>query len=231
MDEGAKSNNVAGHRKRLRDKFLKIPLRSLPDYEILEMLLFNASPRKDTKQLAKELLNRFGSLARILNAEPHELKEIDNVGDAIVFQFKLALDLLSRVLLPSDNKDTHIFNNWHTVINYCQLTSGFKNTENYRVLYLNKKNILIAEEVSEAGTVDKIQIYPREIAKKALFHNASSIILVHNHPSGDPQPSNEDIKLTELIVKALEPLNIQMHDHIIVANHNSFSFKGNQLII
>jgi DNA repair protein RadC len=224
-----KNTLQSGHRQRLRSRFVKAGPRSLPDYEILEMILCNAIPRADTKNLAKELLRTFNSLNGVLNAEPLELRKIDGVGDAIVFQLKLLNDLFSRLLIPTEG-NFQVLNSWSSVINYCNLSIGYKKIEYFRVLYLNKKNNLIADEISQIGTIDRVQVYPREIAKRALENNAASIILVHNHPSGDIKPSREDIEITKHIIKALEPLSISVHDHLIIASGKHFSFKANNIM-
>ncbi len=219
----------SGHRKRLKEKFLKVPIRSLADYEILEMILFDVFTRKDTRDMAKILLNKFGSLAGVLNAEPIELKQIDGIGDNAVFHLKLLLDLFSRLQFTTDSNQP-VLSNWHSVINYCNLTMGFRKTECFRILYLSKKNTLIADELSEGGTIDKVQIYPREIAKKAIEHSAAAVILVHNHPSGEAKPSTEDIEMTKSISNALSQLSVKIHDHLIVANNNHYSFRANGLL-
>lgn len=219
----------SGHRKRLKEKFLKVPIRSLADYEILEMVLFDVFSRRDTKDMAKNLLAKFGSIAGVLNAEPIELKKIEGLGDNAVFHLKLLLDLFSRLHIPTKS-DQLVLSNWHSVINYCNLTMGFRKTECFRVLYLNKKNALVADEFSEGGTIDKVQVYPREIAKKAIEHSASAVILVHNHPSGEAKPSHEDIDMTKAISVALSALSIRIHDHLIVANNNHFSFRASNLL-
>ena len=219
----------SGHRKRLKEKFLKVPIRSLADYEILEMVLFDVFARRDTRDMARLLINKFGSVAGVLNAEPIELKQIDGIGDSAVFHLKLLLDLFSRLHI-STKADQPILSNWHSVINYCNLTMGFRKTECFRILYLSKKNALIADELSEGGTIDKVQIYPREIAKKAIEHSAAAVILVHNHPSGEAKPSAEDIEMTKEINIALSSLSIKIHDHLIVANNKHFSFRASGLI-
>lgn len=225
----SEKNFTIGHRTRLKERFLNSPLRNLPDYEILEMILFSIFPRRDTKNLAKEILSEFGSLIAVINAEPARLKAIDGVGDAVIFQFKLLLDFFSRLHIPTQT-GVEVLSNWHSVISYCQLTMGHAANENFRILYLNKKNALVGDEVSESGTIDKIYVYPREIAKKALHYNASAVILVHNHPTGDVTPSTEDIEMTKQVVKALMPLGISVHDHLIIGKNKHYSFKMSGLI-
>ncbi len=219
----------SGHRKRVKDKFLKLPLRSFADYEILELALFYALPRVDTKPLAKQLIKKYGSLINILNADPLELKKFKGTGDNLILFFKLLADVFSRCHLPVD-KNIDILSNWSSVIQYCQHDLGFRRKEFFRVLFLNKRNALIADELFDAGTIDRLQIYPREVAKKALEHSASAIILVHNHPSGNCEPSQEDITTTRDIMNALELLDIKLHDHLIIAGLNHFSFRAANLI-
>jgi DNA repair protein RadC len=219
-----------GHRNRLKSRFLNSPRRTLQDYEILEMMLFCVIPRRDTKPLAKVLLNKFGTIAGVVFADDSALKTIPGIGDSVVFLIKLMADFFSRICIPQKKGEVHVLSSWMAVIHYCQMTMGFKKSESYRVLFLNKKNVLIGDEFIEAGTVDKIAIYPREISKMSLLHGAVAIILVHNHPSGDPTPSKEDIEITKRIVAALIPINVTLHDHLIVAEHKHFSFKASGLI-
>ena len=219
-----------GHRKRLRERFNSAPIRTLPDYEILEMVLFYAIPRGDTKIIAKRLLAKFRSLSGVLNAEAADIEMVDGVGEGASTLLKLLLDLNSRLALPLENKDLQVLNNFPTVLSYLKLTVGFRKTECFKVLYLNRKNILIADEVFDGGTVDKVQIYPREIVKRALGHNASAVILVHNHPSGDCSPSKEDLDVTKEIKTALNLVSINLHDHIIIAENKHYSFRNTGLI-
>lgn len=222
----------SGHRKRVKDRFMKLDLRSLEDYEILEILLFHAIPRADTKQIAKDLLHKFGSLQAIISADKAELISVSGVGESVILLLKLMLDFNTRLLIPvGKNHDFNVLSNWHSVLNYCRITMGHKRKNEYfRVLYLNRKNRLIGDELHDKGTVDRVQVYPREIARQVLEYGASGVILVHNHPSGDTKPSNEDLHLTNTIVKALEPIGAVVHDHLIVSDFDYFSFKGNKLI-
>lgn len=219
-----------GHRGRLRQRFMNSPIRTLPDYEMMEMLLFNAFNRKDTKQLAKTLISTFGSIPKILNAEPLVLKEIEGIGDGVVFQFKLLLDLFSRLYIDSKDSNFHVLNNWNAVTNYCMLTMGFNKNESFRALFLNRQNILIKDTLISEGTVDTIAIYPREIVKQGVSCSASAIIIIHNHPSGDYRPSEEDIKITKKIIEALTTVSIKLHDHLIVSENGYFSFRNEGLI-
>ena len=220
-----------GHRQRLKSSFYKLPIRSLPDYEILEMLLFYVIPIKDTKNTAKQLLNTFGSLVGVINADYTQLNKIKGLGNSVYLFFKLLKDLFSRLHLPNESDQKfHVLNNWASVVNYCNLTMGFQKVEYFKILYLNAKNILIDEEIIESGTVDRIAVHPREIVKSAINHFASAVILVHNHPSGDVSPSKQDIEITNTIATALKAVNIVIHDHIIVSHNDYFSFKTNNLI-
>ena len=220
---------LAGHRDRLRKRFYNTPSRSLPDYEILEMILFQVFPRSDTKALAKRLLNKYGSFAKLLSADKESLTSVQGVGDSVAHQLALLHDLYSRIYLDIDHK-TDVLNNWTAVLNYCRFTMGFKEKEHFRILYLNKANALIEDQLCQEGTVDRVNLYPREVLKKAIGNNASAIILIHNHPSGSVKPSKPDIEITNRIKEALDPLDIKLHDHIIVSSNNYYSFRTNGLL-
>jgi DNA repair protein RadC len=225
-----KENDVIGHRRRLKERFMKAALRSLPDYEILELILFSSIVRRDTKPLAKKLLSKFGSLIAVISADPVDLLAVAGVSFSVVLQMKIYLDLLSRLHLPPDLKNINVLNSWTSVLNYCSLTMGFKAKEHFRILFLNKRNILIADEILDSGTVDKVNVYPRELVKQSLYHNASAVILIHNHPSGEAKPSRDDLEITQKIVGTLATINVSVHDHVIVAHHAHFSFRGNGLL-
>ena len=213
-----------GHRKRLKARFMKAPSRTLPDYEILEMVLFLVVLRKDTKPLAKELLKKFGSLKRILTADSNDLKSVKGAGESVKFICKLLADLFSRLYLPIEKK-VNVLSNWTAVVNYCMLTMGGEKKEYCRALYLDKRNALITDEVLQSGTVDGVMIYPREVAKQCLIHGATAVILVHNHPSGQAEPSKEDLDMTKELETVLKAVNIVLHDHIIVVEDGYFSFN------
>lgn len=219
-----------GHRKRIKQRFLEAPIRSLPDYEILEMLLFMAYPRKDTKGVAKALLNEFGGLVEILNAEEYQIKSIEGVIPNVNVVLRLLKDFFSRLYLPQKPKQYHVISHWNDVVNYCKLTMGNTHKEQLKVLLLNKRNHLITEKTLHEGTIDKVEIYPREILYLALHNHATAIILVHNHPSGNPNPSSADIILTKQVSFSLKSANISLLDHVIVAGREYFSFKNNGLI-
>lgn len=229
LDELEKDSSVIGHRQRLREKFLTNSSDSFSDYELLEMLLFISKPRGDVKPLAKKLLKEFGSLAKVIHAEGEQLQAIKHVGPSTIFTIKLIRSLIKRVLKRQIEKKI-ILQSWSSLMDYLITTQGYKTIEQFRVLYLNTKNILIADEVQEGGTVDQTQVYPREIVKRALFHAATAIILVHNHPSGNASPSKSDIDMTKKIIGACATVNIQVHDHVIVTKDGFYSFKSNMLI-
>lgn len=218
-----------GHRKRIRDRFRAGGSDALPDYELLEMILFRALPRQDTKPLAKQLVQRFGSFAEVVAAEPERLKEIDGVGDRVVDEIKLIQTAALRITRASIQKRM-VLGSWAAVVDYCKAAQGFDQREVFRILFLDKKNQLIADEVQGEGTVDHTPVYVREVVKRALELAATAIILVHNHPSGDPTPSKADIDMTKLIMEVAKPLGVAVHDHLIVGRHGHVSLRGARLI-
>lgn len=219
----------AGHRQRLKERFTSGGSEALPDYELLEMVLFGAIPRRDTKDLAKRLLERFGSFAEVINAPPDRLKEIKGVGDTVVTHLKLVRAAALRLMRDSIMQRP-VLASWASVLEYCRAAMGFEAREQFRILFLDKKNRLIADEVQQQGTVDHTPVYIREVVKRALELSASAIILVHNHPSGDPTPSRADIDMTRQIVDAAKPLGIGVHDHIIVGRQGHASLKALRLM-
>lgn len=214
-----------GHRDRLRERFLLGGPEALPDYELLELVLFMAIPRRDVKPLAKELITKFGNLAGVLNAPIPELEKIDGLSDNTITALK-AIQASAFRMLKQDVMKKPILNSWARLIDYCAATMGHETKEHFRILFLNKKNELIADEIQQSGTVDHTPVYPREIMKRALELSATAIILCHNHPSGDPTPSRTDIDMTKQIIAAGEPLNIIIHDHIIVSKNGTASFRN-----
>ncbi|HEY7977617.1 MAG TPA: DNA repair protein RadC [Rhizomicrobium sp.] len=214
-----------GHRARLRDRFLNGGADALPDYEMLELVLFAAIPRGDLKPLAKALLARFGSFDEVISAPRERLLEVKGVGDAVIAQLKVieaaALRLSKAKLLGRP-----ALSSWAALLDYVTAAMARNNHEEFRVLFLDRKNALIADEVQGQGTVDHTPVYPREIVKRALELSASAIILVHNHPSGDPTPSKADIDMTREIANAAQALRIAIHDHIVVARGGVLSFKS-----
>lgn len=195
-----------GHRERLRKRFRERGAEAIEDYELLELVLFRALPRRDTKPIAKLLLEKFGSFAEVISAPPRRLTEVSGIGENVVTELKLvhaaALKLTKGAVFKKK-----VLSSWSSVIDYCRASMAFNEKEQFRVLFLDRKNMLIADEVQQEGTVDHTPVYPREVVKRALELVASSIILVHNHPSGDPTPSNADIEMTKRIVEAAEKLS------------------------
>lgn len=218
-----------GHRERLRDRFREAGPIALADYEILELLLFRSIPRADTKERAKALIRRFGSLAEVLGAPENLLREVPGIGEAVAFDLKVVATAAQR-MAKGEIMGREVLSSWQQVLDYCRTAMAFEVREQFRILFLDKKNALIADEVQQIGTVDHTPAYPREVAKRALELSASAIVLVHNHPSGDTTPSRPDIDMTKAIVAACKPLGIAVHDHIIIGKKGFASMKGLLLI-
>jgi len=214
-----------GHRERLRERFHGAGPDALSDYELLEMVLFTAQPRRDMKPLAKTLLKKFGSFAEAIHAPDARLREIDGIGEATITQIKLIAAAASRIA-KGQLKQRTMLSSWNDVIDYCRTSMAFADKEQFRILFLDKRNQLISEEVQQIGTVDHTPVYPREVIKRALELSATAIILVHNHPSGDPTPSQADIQMTRAIIDIAGPLGISVHDHLIIGKHGHASMKG-----
>ena len=225
----AETPHYHGHRTRLRERFHSAGPDALSDYELLELALFAALPRRDTKPLAKLLLRKFGSFAEAIHAPVARLREVDGIGDASINQLKLIAAAAHRVAKGELKRRTAL-SSWNDVIDYCRTAMAFADKEQFRILFLDKRNQLIADEVQQTGTVDHTPVYPREVIKRALELSATAIILVHNHPSGDPTPSQADIRMTKAIVDIAAPLGISVHDHIIVGKNGHASLKGLKLI-
>ncbi len=223
-----------GHRDRLRDRFRAGGADAVADYELLEMILFRVFPRGDTKPIAKRLIDRFKTFAEVIHAPDHLLLEVDGIGPRAIDELRLvraaALRMLKRSLEPSKTKDKPVMSSWAAVLDYLHAAQGFENKEAFRLLFLDKRNNLIADEVQQRGTIDHTPVYVREVMARALELAATSIILVHNHPSGDPTPSRADIDMTKVIIEAGRPLNIAVHDHIIVGRQGHISMKAQRLI-
>jgi DNA repair protein RadC len=217
------SNN--GHRQRLRARFLKDGGAAMPDCELLELTLFAAVPRKDVKPLAKTLIARFGSFAEVIAAPRARLCEIPGVGDAVVNQLKI-VEAAAQRLARGQVIGRPALSSWTALLDYCMAAMARQPAEEFRVLFLDRKNVLVADEVQSKGTVDHTPVYPREIIKRALEHGASAIILVHNHPSGDPTPSKADIQMTREIAAAAKALSIAVHDHLVIGRSGHASFKS-----
>ena len=215
----------SGHRQRLKDRFVSGGPEALPDYELLELVLFNAISRRDTKPMAKRLIERFGSFAEAVNAPPERLREVEGIGDSAIVQLKLVRAAALR-LMQGNIMQRPVLTSWTAVVDYCRAAMGFEAREQFRILFLDKKNRLIADEVQQRGTVDHTPVYVREVVKRALELSASAIILVHNHPSGDPTPSAADVDMTRQVVEAGRSLRIAVHDHLIAARDGVASLKA-----
>lgn len=217
------------HRSRLRKRFMKGGAAAMPDYELLELILFYALRRGDTKPLAKRLLRTFGDLNRVMAAPQVRLMQVEGVGQAVVEQLKI-MEATAHRMARAKVIDQPILTSWDALLDYLQTAMAHRQTEQFRVLYLDRKNVLIADEEQAEGTVDHVPVYPREIVKRALELDASALILVHNHPSGDPTPSPQDIEMTHAIKDASSALGIVLHDHLIVGKAQELSFRSEGLI-
>lgn len=213
-----------GHRARMRDRLLRAGPDAIADHELLEMLLFLGLPRRDTKPIARALLARFHSFAGTIAASPQELREVDGLGEAAIAALKLAQAAAIR-LLRADVIDQPILGSWERIIDYLTAILAREKVEHFRVLYLDTKNRLIADEAQSRGTVNATSVYPREILRRALELSATAVVLVHNHPSGNPSPSRQDIEMTQAIRAAAEPLSIRLHDHLIIGNGQWISLR------
>lgn len=220
---------IADHRARLRDRFMQGGAAAMPDYELLELILFRAVPRQDMKPLARRLLDRFGDFNRVLSADPGQLLQVEGVGQAIVAELKI-VEASAQRLARSRVMNRPVLTSWDALLDYCHTAMAHGAVEQFRVLYLDRKNVLIADDQQARGTVDHVPVYPREIVRRALDLNASAMILVHNHPSGDPTPSQADINMTRQIVAATGTMGITVHDHIIIGKSRELSFRGAGLL-
>lgn len=217
--------DALGHRERLRARFARAGTDGLQDYEVLELLLFRSKARGDVKPLAKTLIRKFGGFAETLAAPVERLVEVEGVGEATALELKI-VHAASIKLAQARVMDRPVISSWNDLLSYCRAAMADEKTELFRILFLDKKNILIADEVQQRGTVDHTPVYPREVVKRALELSASAIILVHNHPSGDPTPSRADVEMTNQIVKAAQALNIRVHDHLVIGQKSEASFKA-----
>lgn len=223
--KGKLPSYIADHRKRLRERFLAGGAAAMPDYELLELILFRSIPRCDVKPVAHRLLKTFGDFNRVLSAPVERLTEVRGVGDMVAIDLKIieaAAHRLSRARVLRQQ----VISSWDALLDYCRTTMSHRETEQFRILFLDRKNVLIADEEQAKGTVDHVPVYPREVVKRALELNASALILVHNHPSGDPTPSHSDITMTHQIENAAEALSITVHDHLIIGKSAEFSFRS-----
>lgn len=218
-----------GHRDRLRKRFTDHGAASIQDYELLELILFRLLPRRDTKPIAKAMIDRFGSFSEALGAPTHLLQEIKGLGPTAATDLKIIVAVAQR--FGRDHRvERPALNSWSDLIDYCHAQMAYETREQFRVLFLDKKNNLIADEVQQIGTVDHTPVYPREVIRRSLELSATALILVHNHPSGDPTPSRADIKMTKAIADIAKPMGITLHDHIIIGRDGHVSMRGQKLI-
>ena len=218
-----------GHRQRLRARFRQAGAQGLAEYELLELVLFRALPRRDVKPIAKQLLAKFGSFAEVISAPATRLAEVSGLGEEAITDLKI-VQAAANELLRGGLRQKPVLSSWSAVLDYCRTAMAYADKEELRVLYLDKRNQLIADERQQVGTVDHTPVYPREVVKRALEVSATAMILVHNHPSGDPSPSRADVEMTKQIVEAARALGISLHDHIIVGRQGHASFKALGLI-
>jgi DNA repair protein RadC len=216
---------IADHRQRLRDRFLQGGGAALPDYELLELVLFRAIPRQDVKPLARLLLDTFGDFNRVITASPARLQMVKGAGPAVVLELKL-VEATAQRMMRARVIQKPLLTSWDALLDYCHTTMAHRETEQFRVLFLDRKNVLIADEEQARGTVDHVPVYPREIVKRALELNASALILVHNHPSGDPTPSDADHSMTHQVKDACDALGLTLHDHLIIGKSRELSFRS-----
>jgi DNA repair protein RadC len=228
-EDEPKKPHYHGHRQRLRERFLSGSPEAFPDYELLELLLFYGIPRKDTKPLAKALIERFGSLGGVFAAGPAELAEFPEISHQVLVEFR-ALREAARRLGREEIAEKPLISSWDQLLAYCRTGMAHNRTEQFRVLFLDRRNRLLADELQQEGTVDFTPVYPREVIKRALDLAASALIMVHNHPSGDPTPSQADIDMTEEVKTAAEALGIALHDHLIIGRHGVSSFREMGLV-
>ncbi len=227
-DEQDAPPHYHGHRERLRSRLREAGAAALADYELLELVLFRAIPRRDVKPLAKALIERFGSFAETIAAQPQRLAQA-GMSDGAIAEFKL-IEAAAQRFAKGIAKKRLAMGSWSEVVDYCRTSMAFEGREFFRILFLDKKNGLIADEIQGSGTVDHTPVYPREVMRRALELSATAIVLVHNHPSGDPAPSTQDVKMTLDIMAIGKPLGVTVHDHIIVGRDGHASLKGMRLI-
>jgi DNA repair protein RadC len=223
------ADHRSGHRERLRQRFRTGGPDAMPDYELLEMILFRVQPRGDTKPLAKALMSKFKTFNEVINAAPERLMEVPGIGQRAVDELKVVRAAALR-MMKSQILGRPMLATWNAVLDYCKASQGWDDVERFRIIFLDKRNQLIADEVQQTGTVDHTPVYVREVVKRALELSATALVLVHNHPSGDPSPSRADIDMTRMIVDAARPLGITIHDHIIVGRQGHKSLKSERLM-
>ncbi|KIC20596.1 RadC family protein [Leisingera sp. ANG-Vp] len=216
---------IKDHRARLRDRFMTGGAAAVPDYELLELVLFRSIPRRDVKPVARQLLDTFGDFNRVVTAPPERLAAIKGIGGAVITDLKI-LEAAAHRMARARVMQQQVISSWDALLDYCHTTMAHRETEQFRILFLDRKNVLVADEEQAQGTVDHVPVYPREVAKRALELNASALILVHNHPSGDPTPSDSDVAMTDQVQAALAALGITLHDHLIIGKSTELSFRA-----
>lgn len=224
-----RQNHHSGHRARLRERFMTAGAASVADYEMLELVLFRAIPQRDVKPLTKDLLDEFGDFNGVISAPVARLDSVKGLGQAAICELKI-VEAAAHRLARAKVMNKHALSSWTALMDYCKATMAHRETEQFRILFLDRKNVLIADEEQGRGTIDHVPVYPREVAKRALEVNASAIILVHNHPSGDPTPSRQDIDMTRLIERACKAVGVTVHDHVIVGKELDTSFRSTGLL-
>lgn len=229
MTGGTQPSYIRDHRKRLRERFLAGGAGAMPDYELLELLLFRAIPRRDVKPVARLLLDRFGDFNAVISASADRLGAVPGVGDAVICELKV-VEAAAHRLSRARVMQRHVISSWDALLDYCHTTMAHRGTEQFRIFFLDRKNVLIADEAQAQGTVDHVPVYPREVVKRALQLEASALILVHNHPSGDPTPSTADIDMTQRVAGAAGALGIALHDHIVIGRSCEISFRAEGLL-
>ena len=218
-----------GHRARLRTRFMAGGAAAVADYELLELVLFRAIPRRDVKPVAKRLIERFGGFAGAISADPQRLREVDGLGEAAVVELKI-VEAAAQALSLGRQLGKPVFSDGDEAVAYCRGRMAHKATEEFRVLFLDRKNRLIAEEAQGRGTVDQVAVYPREVVKRALELDASGLIIAHNHPSGDPSPSKADVRMTRAIAEAAKAVGVALHDHLVIGAEKAVSFRAEGLL-
>lgn len=218
-----------GHRQRMREQFLNAGAEATPDEDLLEMILFRATPRREVRSLALRLLSDFGDLNSVIGASANRLSAIQGVSSSVIHELKI-IEAAGHAMARAKVMQREVISNWEALLSYCQTKMAHMEREQFRVLFLDRRNCLIADVALQNGTVDHVPVYPREVARKALEVNASAVILVHNHPSGDPTPSAEDVTMTKQVQAGLEALGLTLHDHVIVGCGKSYSLRAHELI-
>ena len=223
--KGRVPSYIEHHRQRLRERFVQGGVEAIPDYELLELVLFRALPRCDVKPVANRLIEKFGDFSRVISAPIDQLQAVRGVGAAVATELKV-IEAAAHRLARARVINRPVLSSWDALLDYCRTALSHKDLEQFRILYLDRKNVLIADEAQAQGTVDHVPVYPREVVKRALELNASALILVHNHPSGDPTPSEDDRLMTRRIEEAAKALSITVHDHLVIGKAAEFSFRA-----